>query len=71
MQRLYLACCRGLTEKLFHRNDCPEQREGFGGGGMGGDDVDTDKNPSKNTSDHFVYKCGPNSDTGPSTASLH
>lgn len=32
MQRLYLACCRGLTEKLFHRNDCPEQRVGEGGG---------------------------------------
>lgn len=30
MQRLYLACCHGLTEKLFHRNDCPEQREGSG-----------------------------------------
>lgn len=38
---------------------------------MRGDEADTDKNPSKNTSDHFVYKCGPNSDTGPSTASLH
>lgn len=30
MQRLYLACYRGLTERLFHRNDCPEQREGSG-----------------------------------------
>lgn len=35
MQRLYLACCCGLTEKLFHRNDCPEQREGVGVGEWG------------------------------------